>query len=141
MEIFLKYHSIYYSITMEYSLHYRIRTIITTDIKFHSFPYCRKWLPLNLILNLGIELYRGYINTGFTCHDLSNKSHNYSNFIYCGAHYFITDWDEVFLVNLNLLSCVISAQSIVMAVSSLFHLFLNCPHININKSILFCLIN
>ena len=42
---------------------------------------------------LDIELYRGYLNTGFICNDLLNKSLNnyYSYFIYCGAYYSITD--------------------------------------------------
>ena len=37
---------------------------------------------------------------------------NYFNFIYRGAHYSITDWDEVFSLEAELLSVVISALSI-----------------------------
>ena len=44
---------------------------------------------------------RGYPSTGFICLHLLNKSRNYSDFIYCAAHYSITDWDEVLLLNQN----------------------------------------
>ena len=77
------------------------------------------------ILNLNIELYRGYRNTVFVCHDLYNKSLNYSDFIYCVARYSITDCHSLesesqsvvisaqSIVKKSMLSVVISAQSIV----------------------------
>ena len=56
-----------------------------------SFELQLPTVASSYILKLDIELYRGYVNTGLIFHDLLNKSQNYSDFIYCGVHYFITD--------------------------------------------------
>ena len=37
--------------------------------------------------NFVIKLNRRYLNTGFICQNMFYKSLNYSDFIYCGAHY------------------------------------------------------
>ena len=59
------------------------------------------------ILNLDIELWLGYLNPGFICHDLSNKSLNCSDSIYCGPQYFLTDWGEIIYLEFELQSFVI----------------------------------
>ena len=64
-------------------------------------------------MNLDMELYRRYLNTGLNCLNLINKRLNSSNFIYCGAHYSTTNGDEVSIES-ELLSIVMSAQSTVM---------------------------
>ena len=51
------------------------------------------------ILNLDIELYRGYLNTGFICHDFLKKSLKYSDFFYYRAHIPLLIWTKSFSWN------------------------------------------
>ena len=48
-------------------------------------------------MNLDNELQLVYLDTGFICNDVLYKSLNYSNFIYCWAHYSITHYYYYYL--------------------------------------------
>ena len=75
--------------------------------EFHSTTASDSGFVLNFEFKYWIV---SWILKYWSRHDLSNKYQNYSDFIYCGAHWFIIDWDGLSFES-ELLSVVISSSS------------------------------